>query len=152
MLTEARPLEKEPPLPEPMSFKEAVGLFRDQREMILYTHLQNSVHLVHFEPGRIELRPSDDAPRDLINRVSDMLGEWTGQRWVVMVSSETGDETLRDQACAEDQRLIGDADSDELVRAVKGAFPGAAVTKVTNREPAAIPDAGPVEEHEDGED
>ncbi len=31
------------------------------------------VHLVHFEPGRIEFRPADGAPRDLANRLGQLL-------------------------------------------------------------------------------
>ena len=114
--------------------------------MILYSHLQNSVHLV------IEVRLTADAPRDLVNRVSAFLGEWTGRRWVVTVSGETGEETLGDQARAENQRLIDQAESDDLVRAVKDAFPGSAVTKVTNREPAETPDAGPLDDDDDSDD
>ena len=149
---ESEPADPEPDQPQPGSFKEVVDLFRDRREMILYSHLQNSVHLVRFEAGRIELRPTSDAPRDLVNRISAFLGEWTGRRWVVTVSSETGEETLGDQARAEDQRLMDEAESDDLVRAVKDAFPGAAVTKVTNREPAEIPDAGPLDDDDDSDD
>ena len=47
-LPEARQPESKPLLPQPMSFKEAAEMFRDRREMILFSHLQNSVHLVHF--------------------------------------------------------------------------------------------------------
>ena len=32
----------------------------------------------HFEPGRIEFRPAGAAPRDLANRLGQLLGEWTG--------------------------------------------------------------------------
>lgn len=149
--TEAQLPESDPPLPQPSSFKEVVELFRDQREMILYSHLHNSVRLVRFELGHIELRPSSDAPRDLVNRISAMLSEWTGSRWVVAVSGELGDETLGEQARAQHRRLIDEADNDEFVRAVKGVFPGSAVIKVTNREPAEIPDARPVEYSENGE-
>ena len=146
------PADPEPSIPQPDNFKSVVDIFRERREMILYSHLQNSVHLVRFEPGRIEVRPTADAPRDLVNRVSAFLGEWTGRRWLVTVSGETGEETLGDQARAEDQRLIDEAESDDLVRAVKDAFPGSAVTKVTNREPAEIPNAGSLDDDDDSDD
>ena len=132
---EPAPAEPEITLPQPTSFKEVVDLFRDQREMILYSHLQNSVHLVNFERGRIEIRIKSDAPRDLVNRVTAFLNDWTGARWVVTVSSEDGQDTLGDQIRAEDQRLLDEAESDDLVRAVKTAFPGSTVTKVTTLDP-----------------
>jgi DNA polymerase-3 subunit gamma/tau len=134
----ARELERTEPeitLPQPTNFKEVVDLFRDQREMILYSHLQNSVHLVNFERGRIEIRIKSDAPRDLVNRVSALLNDWTGARWIVTVSSEAGQDTLGEQTHAEDQRLLDEAELDDLVRAVKTAFPGSTVTKVTTLDP-----------------
>jgi len=155
---EPTPTPEQPPeiqFPQPQSFKEVVDLFRDRREMILYSQLQNNVHLVAFEVGRMELRLEQEAPRDLVNNVSSFLSEWTGRRWVITVSSEEGEATLGDQARAEDQRLRDEAESDEVVQAVKSAFPGAKVSKVVPREPAEMPDAGPDEfddELEDDED
>ncbi|MEL0020289.1 MAG: hypothetical protein VW709_10475, partial [Rickettsiales bacterium] len=128
-----------------------VDLFRDRKEMILYSHLQNSVHLVRFEPGRIEIRLESDAPRDLVNRISAFLNEWTGTRWVVSVSSEAGEATIGEQVRAEDQRLRDEAESDDLVKAVKAAFPGSTVSKVTPREPMDLPGAG-LEDLEDERD
>jgi DNA polymerase III subunit gamma/tau len=141
-LPEAVAAEPEITLPQPTSFKEVVDLFRDQREMILYSHLQNSVHLVNFERGRIEIRIKSDAPRDLVNRVTAFLNDWTGARWIVTVSSEDGEDTLGDQARAEDQRLLDEAEADDLVRAVKTAFPGSTVTKVTTLDPMDPSEAG----------
>jgi DNA polymerase-3 subunit gamma/tau len=129
------PAEPEITLPQPTSFKEVVDLFRNQREMILYSHLQNSVHLVNFERGRIEIRIKSAAPRDLVNRVTAFLNDWTGARWIVTVSNEAGQDTLSDKTHAEDQRLLDEAESDDLVRAVKTAFPGSTVTKVTTLDP-----------------
>ena len=47
------------------------------------SHLVSHLHLVHFEPGRIEFRPAEGAPRDLANRSAQLLSEWTGTRWLV---------------------------------------------------------------------
>ena len=116
--------------------------------MILYSHLQKNVHLVAFETGRMELRLTEEAPRDLVNNVTSFLSEWTGRRWVITVSSEEGEATLGDKARAEDQRLRDEAESDSVVQAVKLAFPGAKVSKVI---PRALADAAP-DEIQDDED
>ncbi len=129
----------------PGSFREAVALFRERGELILHSHLVNDVNLVRFEPGRIELRTNEHTPRDLANRTSTLLSQWTGQRWVVTVSGEKGDPTLAEQNAAAQRRLLEEAEADPLVRAVKRAFPGARITKVTprpSRDPGDdIPDA-----------
>jgi len=121
---------------DPRSFAEAVRLFSDRREAALHTHLRNDVHLVRFEPGRIELAPGPYAPASLANRVGDLLSQWTGRRWVVSISNATGGTTLREQeqAAAATQRAV--VLRDPLLQAVLRVFPGAAVETV--RAPPAV--------------
>ncbi len=130
--------------PSPQSFSNAVELFRQQHEMILASHLTNDVNLVSFEVGRIEFRAGEHAPRDLANKTASLLSDWTGERWVVTVSGEAGEATLAEQAEAARQQLHNEAEADPLVKAVKDAFPGTRVTKVTPRDADGdIPDDPP---------
>jgi len=142
---------RETPAPatlEPQSFLDVIKLFEQHREALLRSHLYNDVHLVHFEPGRIELRPEPAAPRDLPNRLGQMLSQWTGHRWVVSVSGERGEPSLREQTEAHTHDLKVKAASDPLVRAVLEAFPGAHIETV--REKTAEPAApAPVEDGEE---
>src|SRR5438270_1962081 len=52
----------------PQSFAEVVALFDKWREAVTASHLREYVHLINFEPGRIEFRPAERAPRTLANR------------------------------------------------------------------------------------
>ncbi len=114
----------------PDSFAKVAALFAEKRESILATHLRTAVHLVHFEPGRIALRPQPHMPRDLAQQVGRLLTEWTGRRWSVETSTEAGAPTLRDQGLADEQRRRDDAAAHPLVQAVLGAFPGATIEAV----------------------
>jgi DNA polymerase-3 subunit gamma/tau len=116
--------------PEPQSFAEIVALVAERREAILQAHLQNSVHLVRFEPGRLEIRPGEHAPRDLANRLGALLSEWTGRRWVVAISGEPGEPTLGEQAAAAKARERAEVAAHPLVQAAMAAFPGAAIEAV----------------------
>ncbi|OFX11924.1 MAG: DNA polymerase III subunit gamma/tau [Alphaproteobacteria bacterium RIFOXYD12_FULL_60_8] len=107
-------------LPGPRSFEEVVALFREKREAVMVTHLMEHVHLVDFKPGRIEFRPSAKAPPELASRLSRMLTEWTGARWVATISNADGQPTLGERSKA-------DVLSRPLVKAVLMAFPGAVV-------------------------
>jgi DNA polymerase-3 subunit gamma/tau len=118
------------PQPQPQSFLEVVELFDRQREAVLRAHLYAHIHLVRFEPGRVEFRPAVGAPRDLANRLGKLLSDWTGTRWVVSVSSEEGAPTLREQADARALSLRTEAAHDPLVQAVLEAFPGARIEAV----------------------
>jgi DNA polymerase-3 subunit gamma/tau len=132
MLRATEPTTAPAPGPEPMpqSFAEVVALFDRKREALLRSHLFANAHLVRFEPGRIELRPTEGAPRDLANRLGKLLGDWTGERWVVSISQNEGEPTLREQAAARDETLRHEAAAHPLVRAVLDAFPGARIEAV----------------------
>jgi len=124
-------------LPQPQSFGDVVALFHAKREGILAAHLQSDVHLVQFEVGRIDFRPGDRAPSNLPNRVAACLAEWTGKRWLVSVSAQTGEKTLKEQAADLAQAQREEAARHPLIQAVLQAFPGATIDEVRSLEPAA---------------
>jgi DNA polymerase-3 subunit gamma/tau len=151
-LAEAQPaVQPEPVAGEPVaeaaqdprleSFEAVVALVRAQRETILANHLERDLHLVHFEPGRIEFRPATDAPRNLAGQLGALLQTATGTRWMVSVSGEPGAPSLAKQ---KDQRK---ADLDEaalrhpLVQAAMEAFPGAKM--VDRRDRSSDPERSP---------
>jgi len=122
-----------------MMILSATGLIASDwnREVGIKSQLYNFVHLVRFEHGRIEFRPNEHAPRDLAARTMKLLEQWTGTRWVVTISQERGDPTFAEQDAAAQQRLLDAAEQLPVVQAVKEAFPGAVVRKVTPRKPFA---------------
>jgi DNA polymerase-3 subunit gamma/tau len=126
-------------LPMPQTFAEAVALFTERAEHVLTAHLQASVNLVQFEPGRIEINPMAHAPKDLASRVGSLLTEWTGQRWVVSISNKPGQETLRGQELAEVAKKKADAARHPLVQAVLAAFPDASIEAVRFTAPEPEP-------------
>jgi len=132
----------------PQSFFEVVQLFERRREPLLRSHLYGNVHLVRFEIGRVELRPTEAAPRDLTNRLGQLLTEWTGRRWVVSVSGEPGEATLREQDAARAAGLKSEAANHPLVRAVLEAFPGARIEAVREKatETTVVAPADPEED------
>ncbi|MBX6366391.1 MAG: DNA polymerase III subunit gamma/tau [Rhodospirillales bacterium] len=129
--------------PCPQSFEEVVALFERHRESLLRTHLFGSVHLVAFEPGRIELRLANAAPRELPNRVGQLLQQWTGLRWTIVLSNEAGAPTLREQAEGRAAEMRNAAAAHPLVRAVLDTFPGARIEEVREIAPmVAAPEEG----------
>ena len=131
-----------PSMPEPQPVRPAAGqtlssyadllaLMEEKREGRLLKHLVHDVHLVHFEPGRIDLRPTPAAPRDLTNRLGSLLNSWFEERWVVTVSGEAGEPTVAERRKEAEQARFEAAAEDPLVKAVMDAFPGAKIKKVT---------------------
>ncbi len=117
----------------PQSFADVVALVYDKREGMLHAHLRTSVHLVSFRPGHIELRPGADAPSDLAPRLSQLLTEWTGTRWLVGISDEEGAPTLREQESSLADAREREVREHPLVRAALETFPGAEIRAVRDR-------------------
>jgi DNA polymerase-3 subunit gamma/tau len=126
--------------PTPASFAAVVALCAAHREGILHTHLLNDVHLVSFEAGRIELRPTPRAPANLPNRIAACLNEWTGSRWLISVSGDLGAPTLKEQAQAIDAEMRRRAAEHPVVKAVLDAFPGATIDAVRDLKTTASQD------------
>jgi DNA polymerase-3 subunit gamma/tau len=117
-------------VPDPQDFRSLVALFAARREGMLYAHLYSNVHLVRFEPGRVELRPAGPAPANLANRVAQLVKEWTGRLWMVSVSGAPGEPTLSEQDRETVARAKDEASRHPVVRAVLEAFPGARIEAV----------------------
>ena len=100
---------------------------------VLKVHIENDMHLVRLEPGRIEFRPSARAPHSLAADLSQKLKDWTGMRWVVSVSREGGAPTIAEAKRAAAQAKLDAVAQEPLVRAVLDRFPGAEIVGVHDR-------------------
>ena len=129
--------------PMPQSFAELIALFDKRREALIRSHLWSHVHLVAFEPGHVEFRPREVAPRDLANRLGQLLGEWTGTRWVVAVSQASGMPTLAEQEAERSSAVRNEVAAHPLVRAVLETFPGATIAAVREHAGSADYATGP---------
>ena len=116
--------------PDPQSFADVVALTAGRTEPILHANLINNVHLVRFEPGRVEFRPGEHAPPDLANQLSTFLNDVTDRRWVVTVSREAGAPTLREHEAEEKAHARAAAAQHPMVKAVLDTFPGATIADV----------------------
>jgi len=122
----------------PRNFAELRAFLGERRAPRLKTYVENYVHLVSFEAGRIELRLADDAPGDLVGELSNFLNANTDIRWVVTVSSEEGAPTVAQVRAADQTKLEAEARDHPLVKTVLETFPDATVAEV--REATATDD------------
>jgi DNA polymerase III subunit gamma/tau len=123
------------------SFPDLIALANEKRDLATKSALERDVRLVRFEDGRLEIALEPSARKTLVNELSRKLGEWTGRRWMVVVSAEQGAPTLRAQADAERVELEQGVRADPLVQAVLARFPGAEIVGVRKRDDIASPPA-----------
>ena len=122
----------QPEIAAPRSFAEAVDLFRRFGEPMLHGWLYQAAHLVHFEPGRIELQLGAGTPAGLTGRIAAALGRWTGRPWLVSVGQNgaAAAPSLAEQAAAAKRARIEALAHDPRVKPILESFPGARIVDV----------------------
>ena len=137
----AAPIADSAPSPALRSLEDIAALAGQRGAAVLKVHIENDVHLVSLEPGRIEFRPSSRAPRTLAADLAQKLKEWTGIRWVVTVSREGGAVTLGDAKKTAHAAKLEVVAQDPMVRAVLDRFPGSEIVHVRETMEDDVPPA-----------
>ena len=130
------------PDPEPQTlpggFEGLVSLISEQASALLGAQLAEDVHLVRFEPPRLDLRLTSRAPRDLPRQVQEAVLRLTGERLTVAISDEEGQLPLAEARRVARQAELDEATRHPTVQAALQAFPSAKVQDVRYK-PNAIP-------------
>jgi DNA polymerase-3 subunit gamma/tau len=144
----ARSEETAAPVRALASFEELVALATEKRDIGIKSALERDVRLVRFEDGRLEFGLEPSAQRSLTGELSKKLADWTGRRWMVIVSAEQGQPSLYAQAQMRKAELKDGVRTDPLVQAVLTRFPGAEIVDVRAAADASggAPDELPFEE------
>jgi DNA polymerase III subunit gamma/tau len=121
--------------PNPQSFLDVVALADAEKEAILHANLINNLHLVSFEKGRIEIRPTDHAPPELSGQLREFLNNTTGERWAVTVSNQPGEPTLQQNINEAVAKTKAEAREHPLVKEILETFPGATIDEVRETKP-----------------
>ena len=122
-------------------FEEIPALAAEKRELKLKHDIETFVRLVRFDPPRIEFGLEDSAPAGLVQEIGAKLTEWTGERWIAILSREIGDMPIRAQR---DQAAHAEMDEvlrSPMVMAVRDLFPDAEVVSVKTVAELAAPAA-----------
>jgi DNA polymerase III subunit gamma/tau len=139
--TVAAPVSALPPEPAPTAlagapgvvlrtFAELVSLAAEKRDIQIKAALERDVRLVRFEPGVLEFSLNAGASPGLAAQLTRKLQDWTGQRWMVALSSAPGAPTLLEQAEARENERRTGVQAHPLVRAALEQFPGAVIVAV----------------------
>ncbi len=113
------------------SFEELVAYVSSKRDVKLVRELERHVVPVSVGTGRIELALLPDAPLGIANELSRRLEAWTGNRWIVSVSSAGAPgQTIADQKRERRDDLFRRARESEGVQAVLKGFPRAEILEV----------------------
>ena len=117
--------QEEEYIPSPRTFAELVKLFEKHGDPEIAFQLNDNVHLVSYDIGRIDIRPNSRVPKNIAGRMSSDLKDWTGKNWVISLSQEIGEDTLHIKDIAEQDALKEMILNNDLIKSVFAAFDGA---------------------------
>jgi DNA polymerase III subunit gamma/tau len=120
-------------------FEELIALAGEVRDLQTKAALERDIRLVRCEDGRLEIALEPNASKALVGELGRKLSDWTGRRWMVVVSAEAGQPTVRSQQTARRSALENDVRTDPLVQAVLAKYPGAEIVAVRTPEAEGIP-------------
>ena len=111
-------------------FDDVVAHAGTSRDIQMKMALERDVRLLRFEQGTIEFSLVPGASAHIAQDLTRKLLEWTGQRWMVAVSSQQGGDSLKERAEAAASQTRAGIAANPLVVAVLARFPGARIVAV----------------------
>jgi len=129
-------------------FADLIAFVGEQRDLQLKTALERDVRLVRFEDGKLEIALEPSAAKTLIGDLGRRLTALTGRRWMVAVSTEPGEPTVRSQLDAQRDAFRRGVQADPRVQSVLARFPGAQIVAVRRPEPEPAPPVVAVDDEE----
>jgi len=133
------------------SFAEVIKLVAEKRDVRLKQQLEGDMHLVRCEDGRLDFRPTRNAAPTLAGDLQKKLTDWTGRRWIVTISSEEGEPTVRERLAAEQADRERGVLAHPSVQAILAKFPGAEIVAVRPLEGAGEAEVAPAAAADDEE-
>lgn len=112
------------------TFDHVVELIRANRDVKMLVEVETGLRLASYQPGRIAFTPTDNAPRDLAQRLGACLQRWTGNRWAVTIVNDAKSETIAEVRDAKDLNLRSEAENHPLMQAVIAQFPKARIISI----------------------
>ena len=132
-----------------IKFDHVLELIKQKRDAKLLIDIESGLRLVSYRPGYIEFTPTDLAPANLAQRLSNRLKEWTGIRWAVSVVQDGEAQTIVEKKERIAIELETEAYAHPLVKEALVQFPAARIVNVISRkkleEEAAIQALGEVD-------
>jgi DNA polymerase III subunit gamma/tau len=127
-------------------FSDLIAFAGAQRDLRLKTTLERDLRLVRFEDGKLEIALEPGTSKALAGDLGRRLAALTGRRWMVAVSAEAGEPTVRSQLNARREEFKRGVQADPLVQSVLARFPGAEIVAVRRPEDEAPSSVAAVDE------
>jgi len=113
------------------SFRHFVDLFYQKREGILHTQLYNSVKLISFKDGEIEINTEKISEQNFSRIIARYISKWTGRIWTISNSNSNIGKTLQEEDIINQQKEIEIMKKDPEVKDILNKFSGISIHSIT---------------------
>tara|TARA_B100000963_G_scaffold249359_1_gene218375 strand:+ start:34 stop:1659 length:1626 start_codon:yes stop_codon:yes gene_type:complete len=112
------------------SFKGLIDLCNLKKELELKYELETNVNLISFKNGYIEISFNENLKKDFVKILSSKLYEWTNTRWIISLSQNKGQETIKKNLEGEKKNNLKDFQQTDIFNNIKNSFPDAELIDV----------------------
>ncbi len=112
------------------SFNDLVDICNLKKEVELKYELETNVNLINFKNGYIEISFNENLKKDFVKILSSKLFEWTNTRWIISLSQNKGQETIKKTSEGEKKKNLKDFEQTDLFNNIKKSFPDAELMDV----------------------
>ena len=112
------------------SFEDLIKICEQKREIQLKYELETNVNLVKFEKNRIEISFNDKIAKNFIKDITKRLFAWTNERWIISLSKEKGNLSIKDNKIKTANKEINEFKSTPLYEKIRNSFPDAKLLNV----------------------
>ena len=98
------------------SFNELILTCVDRKEIGLKYELENNVNLISFKNNNIEISFNENLDNNFIKNLTSKLLDWTGERWIILLSKETGSESVKEKMMQSKKDNLKDLKNSEIYK------------------------------------
>ncbi len=113
------------------TFEDLIQAVSREKEVELKYDLERNVKLVSFAIGKINISFNEKLNKNFIKILTEKLLKWTGERWIISLSKEQGNETIYEKNLNNKKDKLEKEMNSQVVKDFIAAFPDAKLVDIT---------------------
>ena len=82
----------------------------------------NNINLINFKNNNIEISINENLDKNFIKNLTSKLLDWTGERWIIMLSKKTGTKSMKEIKKKLQEEKIDNFKNTEIFKNAVGKF------------------------------
>ena len=116
------------------TFNDLIKMCELKKEIKLKYELERNVNLVNFEKQKIEISFNENLDKQFIKDLSSKLFEWTNNRWIILLTKNTGNLSIKEEAKNLKIEKLKDLEKSEVYKKILEHFNDAELIDVNFNE------------------